>query len=892
MAFGLKYQSDFYNTPPFQKLVSVKIYKRDYEDSEVIAVRTSEVTIEANYKDDNTPVIGTGAKIVIITKDEDMEFLEDLLLSYEKGFMCTIEYDGQIAFRGYSLCDLNERQLLPYAAVTLQFTDYLHRLSEHYPAGLKDPSQSISVMRLVTDLMDLAGLDLPLFVNSTLFETQMDTGAGGTYRRKGIVCSGTSGSANITCGGVTKLMSWGSNLPLTLANFVFAYAADFLPYVLTMYSNVLYFTHNDPDTDLPGDVAINNVSGDLDGVVGDADSIIKGVNSFLPQVFVQNFQFHKGPGEYDSMYDAINKALQPFSGFMFYYKDNWIIERQEDITRDGDWVKYTGDSSTSESSLKLQINKQTDDFEYIETSQNLEYDSGLKTLILRLQDKLLDSLVFNDYTKEMDVINFAFEDFSDFPVDELEYRTWHRHGSVTIDKVGMLYKHMTNFVKLTTDGYVRGLYYYYRASLVVLEESEVEMKISYKITVDPSDYGPLWFLMRRIFLRFLLQVRGGPYDGYWMVVSEDDGRILLYHPDMGLVHNKMEIDISKEKLTQWVLDKTFNLTSETTVILTPAGATEYASFYEALGIESSDSEIKYQDFNLMILPPWYSILNNVQDTTTDYLPEFYFGDIGVTVTPREIDNMIEYYLNEDFVKKDEIDVFLFDLPDANYSNGLLLDDGMSFTRLWSSENSVTPCPLYEVFAKGKFRKYGRTIHRLKARIMCDKILKPFTVITDDNIPSKTSSSGNMTFLLNGFKWDLNNGVYDIEAEEYTEEEIIVDGVLYDEEGNATVLIPDTPAGFAAVIEGDNRTKSIFISWQPVSGQVSNYLLFRKPRYLSGAGWLDVYTVIYSGSELSYRDSDDNFRVQNLPAGTTITYMLYAVNSAGNSVATSEITVVW
>ena len=808
MAFELKYQSDFYNV--FQKLVSVKIYKKDYEDSEVIFVRTSEVTIEANYKDDNTPVIGTGVKVIVIANSDDMEFLEDLLISYEKQFMCVIEYDGAVAFRGYSLCDLNERQLLPYAAIVLQFTDYLHRLSEHYPAGLKDPSQSISVMRLVTDLIDLAGLDLPLYVNSTLFESSM---------------------------------------------------------------------------------------------VDDSD----GTDSFLPQVFVQNFQFHTGPGEYDSMYDAINKALQPFSAFIFYYNDQWIIERQEDITRDGNWVKYSGADSTSETSLKLSINKQDGDFQYIETSQIVEYDSGLKTLILMLRDKLLDSLVFNDYTKDMKSESYINENFSDFPAS-LEYRTWYRHSNVVIEQVGMLYKHMTNWVRWTTDEYIRGLFYNFKVSFNSSSDIPTTMTISYKVFPYLPSISGIGFvsLVKKVFIRFLLRMQGGPYDGYWVATTAgtDDATPFIVlmptgPPPVSAFPNQVEIDVTVHEgdWLEWTITKEFDFSEAGVVVLDVYGsvAAMYNNFYELLGMDSSGAEKVEQYFNLIILPPGYCYkpFNKIQDFSTDYLKKTFFGDISVVVTPEDIDNKIEYYINQDFVKKEEIELHLFDLPDVNYSNGLLLDDGVTFTKLWISENSVVGCPLYEVFAKGKFRKYGRTIHRLKSRIRCDKILKPFTIITDDNVPSKTSSSGNMTLLLNGFSWDLNNGVYDIVAEEYTEENIIVDGVLYDTDGNAILLAPDTPTGLTAVIEGSRRTKSVSVSWNPVSGVVSEYVLYRKPYWsIIAASWVNEYWVIYRGSEINYRDSDDLFRVYNLPPGTTITYKLKAVNSAGESALTAEVTVTW
>ena len=87
MAYGLKYQSDFYNF--HEKLVSVKIYKRDFiEESEPVWVRTQKVTIECNYQDIDTGVIGTGAKVIIIADTNQLTQYEDLLTSLEKQFKC------------------------------------------------------------------------------------------------------------------------------------------------------------------------------------------------------------------------------------------------------------------------------------------------------------------------------------------------------------------------------------------------------------------------------------------------------------------------------------------------------------------------------------------------------------------------------------------------------------------------------------------------------------------------------------------------------------------------------------------------------------------------------------------------------------------------------------
>ncbi|NMB66003.1 MAG: hypothetical protein GYA16_14155, partial [Spirochaetes bacterium] len=233
MAYGLQYQSDFYNY--FGTLVSVKIYQKDYSDSVKDDIRVQSVTITANYQNDNTPIIGSGAKIVMVADSLDLSYLRDLLLSYERQFLCVIEYNGVVVFRGYSICDLNERQLLPYALITVEFTDYLRRLDGKYPDVLKAISSNTSVFDLVQEMLSLTNLDFPLYINSTLFEDSMTKGA---------------------------------------------------------------------------------------------------TDTFLPQVFVQNANFYSNSYDYDNIYDAINKTLQPFGAFLYSFEDKWVIERQEDITRD------------------------------------------------------------------------------------------------------------------------------------------------------------------------------------------------------------------------------------------------------------------------------------------------------------------------------------------------------------------------------------------------------------------------------------------------------------------------------------------------------------------------------------------------------------------------------
>ena len=781
MAYGLRYQSDFNNV--FGTPVSVLIYEQDYEDSDVTDIRTTSVQIISNYQDDNTPVIGKAAKIVIRADSSDMTYLSDLLLSYERQFECVIEYDSQVVFRGFSVCDLNERQLLPYAAVTVQFTDYLRRLDGKYSDLLDDIAGNTSVFDIVNEMVTLTTVDIPFYVNSTLFEDDMDS---------------------------------------------------------------------DP------------------------------TDTFLPQVYVQNANFYSNTYDYDNVYEAVNKTLQPFSGFLYSYNDMWILERQEDITRDGDWVSYTSGVAAAVPSLKQEIYRQGSDgenFEYIEMSQIVEYDSGLMTLILNLRDKKLDSLVFNNYTTDI-------EDTADNLPDEasaLEKRTWYKYTDVSDIEVGENYNGALNtWIKFYTESYNEGLYY----NFVIQFDSSLESSAGIVDTLlNVSYHMSTGYTLEGIYLvqlRFLLRLVGGPYSDYWIQngTSPSGVRTLYLYPASGGDEHVKEadpatflistntVDISDHDNYNWSIFQSFNLTDMQTVIYSPfSGYTVYDSLWEALDFPT------YQEVCIMFLPCAFSG-SPTNPNLSNLLKNNYLGDIQVQVTGPDINNRIEYHLSENFVKTLEVDLYLFDLDNLNYSNGLIGPDRETLTNLWTSEDSAIACPLYEIFAKCKFRKYGRTIHRLKATIRIDKVLKPFCLITDDTILNESDEV--ITFLLNGFTWDLNNGIYDIEAEEYTEEEIIVDGVTYDsygqEEGEETP--PSTPTGL-------NAYQLVFIGqiradWTPMGG-VAGYKLQRKP-YYSG-GWVDSYKIVYNGTSAYYNDPVAS---EGDPDGQTFSYKVCAYNDAGES----------
>jgi hypothetical protein len=660
MGYDLKYQSDFYNF--HRKLVSVQFYKKDYGDYPVIPIRTSEVSIEVNYQDDNTPVIGTGIKIVVINEDS-FDSLEDLLISTEKQFKCVIIYDGSVVFQGFSICDLNEQQFLPWSRITLQFTDYLKRLESDFLTCLNNMGENTSIYAIISEALVKTGLLLhpaeessdgqlhfPLYVNSSLLETTM----------------------------------------------------------------------------------VNTMN-----------------NTFLDQTWVENNMFYTDSVTYDNTYDVLNKTLKSFQSFIYSYGDKFILERIDDVTRTGDWVIYRNlddsvDAGENIASLKQEYNKQDGDFQFKETTQVIEYESGLKTLILDLKSKQLETFVFNDYKTNMLTTTEIWPDAS-----ILNIRNWYMYYLCTAVKNGYDFRDMSTYFQWDTpivsddSNEFMGLQY-----LFEIKYNESELNVSFKMSslADLVD-------INSVTIRYCLMIYGGTWHGYYLYFDSNGDITLTLVPTS--IDTEFDTTINK-KPQSWSVSTIFNLTDLQTA--SPVFPYNQYSLWQTIGNPTS------QQFVLCILP--------VRNTTTHIVTviplttlEFssvsnYIGDVQITITQEELPNKLTYYINDDFIKTENIDIDFYDLPNRNFSNGLITNDAQTKTELWTTYQYSTPATsLMDIFARVKFGKYCRTIHKLKATILCDHHLKPFSILTDDNL--QFNSINNYKMLLQGYTWDIINGTYDM-----------------------------------------------------------------------------------------------------------------------------------
>lgn len=639
MAYNVEYQGSFYNR--FSKIGTVQLLLDGGTTYSPEAIRIKEVQLQTNYQGNDTPVIGMGAKVVIVNNTDDFNTYSELLSNYERQWMCKIFYNSEIVFEGFLICDINEQQLLPNSEIVLQFTNYLRRLEDVYTSAISVMGDKSTVSYILTHTIGyyLTNLFYSIYFNSTLFESKM-----------------TSESPSV----------------------------------------------------------------------------------FADQTYIENALFYNDANEYDNLYTVINKLLKPFGAFFYSYGQKWIVERFGDITRDGDWVMLPSTNILEATpSLKKQINKQAGDFKYINASQTLQYNSGVKTLKIDLMDKLIGSLVYSNF--EMPFIENSASPA--YPSDLEKYHTWYMDQYVDPDISFVRYNYRNEISKYF---YAQNGNVAYKFSLQFTTLAN-ELSISFKTVVtNPSAF------------------------------SEVNARIAITVKVIGLEF--------------WISEDALGFVDMNT------GNPEPLEILINVGSLDSESVVTITK-SLVGLSTWWDVWGNpdVMDICINFM-QFrktsggddiyaaqYIGDISVVINEMEnIENQITNTINGDFVKEATIDLDVFDLNNLNYLNGPYVlvedssgavNDGFLKTEFWGTDGSTYDKSLVDLLVESKMKKLAQTTRKLIATISCDDFLKLFTIITDDDI--ENSSSDIVKFILTNFTWDLVNGTYEIEAEEYPDTEIVI-----------------------------------------------------------------------------------------------------------------------
>lgn len=114
-----------------------------------------------------------------------------------------------------------------------------------------------------------------------------------------------------------------------------------------------------------------------------------------------------------------------------------------------------------------------------------------------------------------------------------------------------------------------------------------------------------------------------------------------------------------------------------------------------------------------------------------------FGDITVS-TSNDVDfNLIEGEINTDFLNKKEVEFFIGDNGNLNYTNGVLQGDTLATrTTEWNRASMTEAAPLIDIFFTEKFRMYNAAKQTLMSEVHIATPYRPFSLFTDSKQSSK------------------------------------------------------------------------------------------------------------------------------------------------------------
>lgn len=448
--------------------------------------------------------------------------------------------------------------------------------------------------------------------------------------------------------------------------------------------------------------------------------------------------FWKNNVDRDNALEIITKILTPFDCYIYHYSGSWYIERYEDIWNGTqDYIIYsigstydptepgtteqTSDSSTDFSSLNL-----------VGQSQVIGYIAGLQKLEVSLVQKLLFNMVLNDFTDAT-----AISGTNPYP----NYRTWQlwTAGSLSWYDKGLPFRFISNAVKRFYN--IAGDYFpgiFTRFKVTVADDVSLTVKFKWCTWKDGAMGGWTgnWSDYKFYFHWYLRDTPGNYFiwndAGTWRRSESGDQDLYL-----------QEIEISGTSFDD------ANIGTEVSFSV-PLG--------DVVGLPDGVRDLVLCIGTVKI---WKS--------GTGYYPEVgsALGDVQVTASGSNENNLIEATINSNFLDKKEIKLDMYDAQNENIKNGIFwanYDPISARTSSWTSDGS-----LFETLAKrlirNKFRLYRRARQKKTSQVKTSQVFKPLAMFTDSNEAGRK-------YLLTGYSYRPDKDLYDIELSEYDNSETI------------------------------------------------------------------------------------------------------------------------
>ena len=141
-------------------------------------------------------------------------------------------------------------------------------------------------------------------------------------------------------------------------------------------------------------------------------------------------------------------------------------------------------------------------------------------------------------------------------------------------------------------------------------------------------------------------------------------------------------------------------------------------------------------------------------------PIAVYGDLHITTTNDLDFNLITGEINTNFLNKKELEFFIGDNTNLNYTNGILQGSALDQrTSTWTRSGMTEPLALIDIFFIEKFRMYNASKQQIISPVVQSALLHPFALYTNSKQSSKP-------FILAGYSVKPSQDTWEVTLLEY------------------------------------------------------------------------------------------------------------------------------
>lgn len=424
-----------------------------------------------------------------------------------------------------------------------------------------------------------------------------------------------------------------------------------------------------------------------EGDVPVAGQTLFNLNGFFTELF------WKDNTERSSSLEILESILKSFYCYIYWWQNYWYIERYEDLWETSiDYVEYAAETEYSPTSTGTIVNKtfsvsDLHSLVFREKSQTLGCTPGMNIIKITLNDQRYLNLINPDLSRATlthtlppipafreclvwDAVNAGY----------IEYFVWENYGVPNGDILNSICRVIPSPTSEIFN-YWCGIFFSFRSTV---KSAEDQLSISYKYCVDVNTLNLENRTLKDCHFKFHWYLRVLPETDY-ISLSDSDGNSGCY---VLFAENSADwLQVISAEGTDFD-ENTNTITLEASI---PIGTAKKYQIAQDLGYLRGDISF--------VLCIGAEILSTTEDgVDTMQLPprKVWFGDVEVTSTGNDQDNVIKGTANTKYLNTLEIALDLYDAEIVDYKNAILRGSDLSSrTERWGTTGGAS-----QIIAKG------------------------------------------------------------------------------------------------------------------------------------------------------------------------------------------------